>query len=63
MRKYLHVEILDGGLFVYIDDKKRGQTYTLEDLDEECNITYDLSKNLNITIPIKSLVGALEEKD
>ena len=53
MRKYLHVELdgKNGCLFVYLDDTKRGKIYRIEDLDEECMITDNLSRNLTISIP------------
>jgi hypothetical protein len=39
MRKYLHIEQRPTGLYVYVDDKKRGGTpLTIEDMDEECCI-------------------------
>lgn len=60
MRKYLHVEILDSVLHVYLDNVKRSEKITVEMLDNECAITDDLLKNKCISIPIKSI---LEDKE
>jgi len=38
-RKYLHIEIIDGELYIYADNKLHGaKTFTLEDIDSECNV-------------------------
>ena len=64
MRKYLHIEIKNGALFVYADNtSNRSETYTLEDLGRECMID-DISccpevvKNISIKIPIKDLANS-----
>lgn len=52
-RKYLHVEILDGTLHIYSDDKRcRGDKLTtLEELDYECAVG-ESNENICITIPV-----------
>ncbi len=62
MRKYLHVELLNGALFVYVDDKKRGELYKLEDLDNECMITDDLEKKIVISVNIPDLLEAVTKE-
>ncbi len=38
-RKYLHVEVMNGILYVYADDKAWGaKTLSLEQMDNECMI-------------------------
>ncbi len=38
-RKFLHIEISDGNLYVFADDKEwpNEEVYRLSDLDSECN--------------------------
>lgn len=52
-RKYLHVEILDGTLHIYSDDRRwRGDKLTtLEELDYECAVG-EVDENICITIPV-----------
>jgi len=55
-RKYLHIEIRDGSLYVFSDDKTwKGKKLTLEDMDTECNIT-DTNKRVHFYIPLEDFV-------
>ena len=54
-RKYLNVEILNGGLYIYTSDKKilKSKTVTLEAMDTECLIEDPpLSKNQVWSVPL-----------
>lgn len=62
-RKYLHVELLGGALHVYVDNKKRGKLYKLEDLDNDCMITDNLEENIAISVLIESLRENSKDKE
>lgn len=60
-RKYLHIEISNGGLYVYSDDEKyKDHTIIcLADLDNECNLTQQFNKT-RFSLVVDSLI---EKKD
>ena len=52
-RQYLHVQIIDGSLHIYADDKRwpKDKLITLDDMDSECNMA-DVDEEICFTIPI-----------
>ena len=53
-RKYIHVQLIDGNLFIYADDNLRGQKITFKELDNECLVA-EGQLNFSCSIPTKDL--------
>jgi hypothetical protein len=55
-RKYLHIETINGDLFVYADDKShRGTIISLDDMDDECNMS-ETKKNKHFVISLEEFI-------
>jgi len=58
-RKYLHVEMSDGSLFVFADNKQRYdegyEAVTLEAMDMECRVS-NVDEDYKCTIPLKGFI-------
>jgi hypothetical protein len=52
-RKYLHVEITDGVLYIYADDRSHGgKPFSLNEMDNQCDAGM-VEEGLHIKIPLK----------
>lgn len=53
-RKYLHIQIIQGSLHVYADDKRWAgdRLVTLEEMDSECNMHAIEEGDVLLSIPL-----------
>lgn len=55
-KKYLHIELSNGNLSVFADDKSWGdETFTLDMMDRECLVNSD-KPYIKIKIPLKDFI-------
>jgi hypothetical protein len=62
-RKFLHVEMNDHGLCLYVDEKKRkSKVITLDDIDCECCVA-EPGEKVNFVLNLEQLVKDLLEEE
>ena len=56
-RKYLHIETIDGSLYVYADDKRHSgdKLVTLDEMDDECDMG-ETKDNFLLTISTREFL-------
>ena len=56
-RKYIHIELIDGSLYIYSDNKKRGSKLTLQDMDTECLVAEEITRDVHFCISTDEFVN------